>query len=56
MLINVRKSYCGILLFVYVDTEEIDKYLQNEVSMTVQMDRIANQRKVPKWLSFKNNH
>ena len=28
--------------------------MQYEVSMTVCMGRIANQRKVPKWLPFKN--
>ena len=39
--------------FVCVDKEEILKYMQYEVSMTVYMGRIANQRKVSKWLPFK---
>ena len=30
------------------------KHMQYEVSMTVNMGRIANQRKVQKWLRFKN--
>ena len=29
-------------------------HMQYEVSMTVNVGRIANQKKVPKWLSFKN--
>ena len=28
--------------------------MQYQVSMTAHMDRIENQRKVPKWLLFKN--
>ena len=40
--------------FVYQGREEILNYTQYEVSMTVCMGRIANQRKVPKWLPFKN--
>ena len=44
-------------------TEEIKKrkvkkryisIMQYEVSMTVYMGRIVNQRKVPKWLPFEN--
>ena len=31
-----------------------NRYMQCEVSMTVCMSRIANQREVPKWLPFKN--
>ena len=29
--------------------------MQYEASMTVYMGRIGNQRKVPKWLPFKND-
>ena len=46
--INAHKfqkiSYSGIISFVYVGKEEILKY----------MGRIANQRKILNWLSFKN--
>ena len=34
---------------------EVLLYMQYEVSMTVSMGRTTNQRKVPKWLSFKKN-
>ena len=44
----------GIIPFMYEGKEEIPKHMQYEVSMTVCMSRIANQRKVPKWLPFKN--
>ena len=55
MFINfIKKSYSGIIPFVYEGKEEIHKYMQYEVSMTVCMGRIANQRKVPTWLPFKN--
>ena len=55
MLINFRKKcYRGIIPFVYEGKEEIYKYMQYEVSMTVYMGSNANQRKVPKWLPFKN--
>ena len=47
-------SHRGINLFVYVGKENIHKYMQYEVSVTVCMGRIANQRKVPKWLLFRN--
>ena len=47
-------SYSGIISFVYVGKEEIPKYLWYEVSMTGYMGRIANQRKLPKWLPFEN--
>ena len=40
--------------FVYKGKEEIHKYKQYEVFMTVCMGRIGNQRKVLKWLPFKN--
>ena len=49
-----QKGYSGIISFVYVGKEEILKYMQYEVSMTVHMGRITNQRKIPKWLPFKN--
>ena len=48
-----QNGYSGILPFVYVGKNEIHKYMQYEVSMTVCTGRIANQRKVPKWLPFK---
>ena len=55
MLIHFRKKgYNGIIPFVYVGKEEIHKYMQYVVSMTVCMGRTTNQRKVPKWLPFKN--
>ena len=47
-------SYNGIIPFVYVGKEEILKYMWHEVSMTVHTGRIANQRKIPKWLPFEN--
>ena len=47
-------GYSGIISFVYEGKDEIYKYIQYEVSMTVCVGRIANQRKIPKWLSFKN--
>ena len=47
-------SYSGIISFVYVGKEETLKYIRYEVSMTAYMDRIANQRKISKWLPFKN--
>ena len=47
-------SHSGINLFVYVGKEDIQKYMHHEVSITVYIGRIANQRKVPKWLPFKN--
>ena len=40
--------------FVNVGKEEMHKYLEYEVSMTVYMGRIADQRKVPKLLPFKD--
>ena len=39
--------------FVYEGKEVIHKKIQYEVSVTVCMGRIANKRKVPKWLPFK---
>ena len=47
-------SYSGIISFVYIDKEEILKYMWYEVSMTAYVGRIANQRKIPKCLPFKN--
>ena len=47
-------GHSGIISFVYAGKEEIHKYMQYEVSVTVCMGRIANQRKIPKWLPFKN--
>ena len=55
MLIHFRKKgYSGIIPFVYVGKEEIHNYMQYVVPMTVCMGRTTNQRKVPKWLPFKN--
>ena len=39
---------------MYVGKEEIHKHMQYEVSLLVHMGRIANQRKLLKWLSFEN--
>ena len=55
MIINFRKKgYSSIIPFVFEGKEEIHKYMQYEVSMTVSMGRATNQRKVAKWLPFKN--
>ena len=51
----LKIGYSGIIPFVHVGKEEIHKYIQYEVSMTVCIGRIANERKVPKWLPFKKN-
>ena len=46
ILINFRKKgYCGIIPFVYEGKEEIHKYMQYEVSMTVCVGWITNQEK-----------
>ena len=42
-----QKGYSGIIPFVCVGKEEIHKYMQYEVSMTVCMGMTTNQRKVP---------
>ena len=39
---------------MYVGKEEIHKYMQYEVSVTACVVSIANQRKIPKWLLYKN--
>ena len=39
MLINSRKKTCGLIPFVYEGKEEIHKYVQYKVSMTVCMGR-----------------
>ena len=55
LLINFRKKgYSGIIPSVGIGKEEIHKYMQYEVSMTVFMGRIANQTKVLKWLLFEH--
>ena len=54
MIINFRKNASGIIPFGYEGKGEIHKYMQYEVSMTVCMGRATNQRKVAKWLPFKN--
>ena len=46
--------YSGIIPFVYVGKKEILKFMRYKVSMTTFMARIANQRKILKWLPFKN--
>ena len=48
------KVYIGIIAFLYIGRDEIHMYMQYEVSMTVCVGRVSNQRKVPKWLPFKN--
>ena len=48
-----QKKLSSIIPFMYEGKEEIHKYMQYEISMTVCMGRIANQRKIPKWLPFK---
>ena len=40
--------------FVNIGNEGIQQYMQYEISMTVFVGRIANQRKEPKWLQFEN--
>ena len=56
MLINYRtKVAVALLLFcMKVKKRYMCKYMQYEVSMTICMGRTTNQRKVPKWLPFKN--
>ena len=56
MLINFRKkvTVALFLLCIHEGKEEIHKYMQYEVSMTACMGRATNQRKVAKWLPFKN--
>ena len=55
MLINFRKTgHRGIIPFVHVGKEMIHKYMQYKVSMAVCKGRVANERKVPKWLPLKN--
>ena len=46
--------YSGFISFVYEDKEKIHKSVQYEVPMTDCIARIANQRKIPEWLPFKN--
>ena len=46
--------YSGIIPFGSIGKEEIHKYMQYEVSMTAYVGKIANQRKIPKWLPFIN--
>ena len=54
MLINSKTKGCsGIIPFVCEGKEEIHKYVQYEVFMSVCIGRTTNQRKVPKWLPFK---
>ena len=53
MLINCsKKGYIGIIPFVCLGKEQIHKYMQYEVSVSVHVGRVANQRKVPKWMPF----
>ena len=53
MFINFRKHVAVILFLLRVGTEEINKYIQYEVSISIYLARVANRRKVPKWLPFK---
>ena len=46
-------GYSAIISFVCEGKEDIHKYMQYEVSTTVYVGKIANQRKIPKWLPFK---
>ena len=46
-------GHSGFISFVYEGKEEIHKSMQYEVCMTDCKTRIANQRKIPKWLPFK---
>ena len=50
----LKISYSGIIPYVYTGKEEILKYMPYKISMTAYMGRMANQRKIPKWLPFKN--
>ena len=43
-----KTGYSPIISFMHAGKEVIDKYMQYEVSMTVYIGRIANQRKIPK--------
>ena len=55
MVMNFRKiGYSGLIPLVYEGKEEIHKYMQYETSLTLYVDSIPNQRKVPKWLPFNN--
>ena len=42
-----------MISFVHVGKREILTCVSYEVSMTVKMGSVANQRKIPKWLPFK---
>ena len=56
MLINCRnKGYTSIISFVYIGKEEIHEYVQYEISITIYMGRIENQKGVPKWLPFEHH-
>ena len=48
MLINFQKKVTVIIPFVYEGKEEMHRYMQYVVSMTVYVGRIATQRKEPK--------
>ena len=50
-VISVYMQPCmdALVPLVYVGKEEISKYMPYEVSMAAYMDKIASQRKVPKW-------
>ena len=52
VIFNQKVAICH--LPVYVGKEDIHKYMQYDASVTVYMGRIANRRKVPKWLPSKN--
>ena len=54
MLTNFRKQVTVELFLLCMKVKK--KYTSvHEVSMTVSVGRIANQRKLPKWLPFKNH-
>ena len=48
MLINFTKKISAIIPFVYVGKEEILRCMHHEVTVTVYVGKIANQRKVTK--------
>ena len=55
MLINIRKKVTVALFLLCVKVKKrYTRKMPYEGSFTVCMGRIANQRKIPKWLPFKN--
>ena len=53
MLINFRKKVTvALLLLCFLGKEQIHKYMQYEVFKILYIGKIANKRKVLKWLPF----